>query len=71
MTYKVINRFKDKEDNFTIYEVGEEYPKESFKPTKKRITELSKEHPKYKCKFIEEVKEEPEKVAAPLNDNKE
>jgi len=57
MAYKVINRFKDTQDNNTVYEVGEEYPKGEYKPTKKRIAELSKEHPKYKRIFIEEVKE--------------
>lgn len=56
MAYKVIKRFKDKEDDNTIYEVGDEYPKGSYKPTKKRIDELSKVHPKYNRIFIEEVK---------------
>jgi hypothetical protein len=58
MAYIVTNRFKDKENENIIYEVGETYPKDGYKPTKKRISELSKEHPKYKCVFIEEVKEE-------------
>ncbi|USK56571.1 hypothetical protein LIS82_08910 [Cytobacillus solani] len=58
MSYKVINRFYDKEDNNTLYEVGEDYPKGDHKPTKKRIEVLAKEHPKYKCVFIEAVKEE-------------
>lgn len=54
MAYKVINRFRDVEDNNTIYEVGDEFPKGDSKPTKKRIDELSKAHPKYKSIFIKE-----------------
>jgi hypothetical protein len=56
MPYKVINRFIDKEDNNTSYEIGEEYPKGDYKPSKKRIEALSKQHPKYQRAFIEEVK---------------
>lgn len=57
MPYKVINSFRDKEDNNTLYKVGEEYPKGEHKPNKKRLSELSKVNPKHKCAFIEEVKE--------------
>lgn len=60
MSYEVVNRFKDTEDNGIIYEVGESYPKDGHKPTKKRIGELTKLHPKYKVVFIEEVKEQQE-----------
>ena len=56
--YKVINEFKDTQDNRKHYKVGEVYPKGDYKPTKKRIAELSKEHPQYKVKFIEKVVEE-------------
>ena len=59
MPYKVVNRFIDTKDNDTLYEVGDTYPKTSKKPTKKRIEELSKKHPKYNRVFIEEIKEEP------------
>lgn len=55
--YKVINRFYDKEDNHTLYEVGEGFPKGNSKPSKKRIEELLNKHPKYGIAFIEEVKE--------------
>ncbi len=57
MTYKVINRFIDTLDNNTLYRIGEFYPKGNYKPTKKRISDLSKEHPKFKCVFIEKVEE--------------
>jgi hypothetical protein len=56
MPFIVINRFVDKEDNKTPYEVGDVYPKGDNKPSKKRIEELSKPHPKYQRAFIEEVK---------------
>ncbi|MBS4171938.1 hypothetical protein [Bacillus sp. FJAT-49736] len=59
MEYKVVNDFIDTNDNNTRYKVGDVYPKGSYKPTKKRIEELSKEHPKYKCNFIEKVEKVP------------
>jgi len=54
MPYKVIKQFKDKEDKGRLYEVGDEYPKGSFKPTNKRLNELSELHPHYKAAFIKE-----------------
>ncbi|KMM38602.1 hypothetical protein [Guptibacillus hwajinpoensis] len=57
MIYKVMNGFKDIDDHGTIYKPGEKYPKGDYKPSQKRIAELSKEHPKYKRVFIEEVEE--------------
>lgn len=54
MTYQVINKFIDSDDNNTLYNVGDEYPKGTHKPTKKRIDELSKVHPKYKVAFLKE-----------------
>lgn len=57
MKYKVINDFRDKEDNNTHYKAGDEYPKGKHKPTKKRIEQLSKKHPQHKVAFIEEVKD--------------
>jgi hypothetical protein len=59
LAHKVINKFRD--DDGTIYEVGDEYPKGDSKPTKKRIEELSQDHPKYRRFFIEEVKEKSNK----------
>lgn len=57
--YKVINRFKDLDGQ--VYEVGEEFPKGDSKATKKRIEELSADHPKYRRSFIEEVKDKKKK----------
>lgn len=59
MAYKVINRFKDADGQ--VYEVGEEFPKRDSKATKKRIEELTADHPKYRRSFIEEVKEKGKK----------
>jgi len=56
MIYKVVNDFKDITDKNTRYSVGDEYPKGSHKPSKKRIEELSKTHKKYNRIFIEENK---------------
>ena len=39
--YQVIHKFKDLKDDDYIYNVGDEYPREGLKPTKKRIEELS------------------------------
>lgn len=57
MPYIVENRFADTQDNNTLYEKGEFYPKGNYKPSKKRIEELSNEHPRYKQIFIKQVKE--------------
>jgi len=65
MEYKVINRFIDIDNNNTVYEVGEGFPKGDSKPTKKRIEELSKPHPKYRISFIEEEKTSKSKPKTP------
>jgi len=59
MARKVIKQFKDKEDKGRLYEVGDEYPKGSFKPTNKRLNELSELHPHYKAAFIKEEEKKP------------
>lgn len=56
MEYKVINRFKD--DDGHIYEVGDVYPKEGKKITKKRIETLSTTKNKYKKVYIEKIDDE-------------
>lgn len=63
MAYKVINKFIDKEDNDTFYNVGDEYPKGDYEPSNDRIEELSKQHPKYKTAFIEVEETDEEKAA--------
>lgn len=61
MPHKVIERFKDLQQNKHVYEVGDEYPAEGFKkPTKVRITELSGKNNKAGKPLIVEVEEEQE-----------
>ena len=55
MEYKVINPFKDKENDNTKYNVGDRYPKGDLKTSKKRIEELSKKHSKHNVAFIAPV----------------
>ncbi|BDH62313.1 hypothetical protein MTP04_24430 [Lysinibacillus sp. PLM2] len=62
MAYKVVNEFKDKDDNKTLYRVGEGYPKGNYQPTEERIAELLAVHPKYKRVFIEKVEIDEEKA---------
>lgn len=56
--FKVVRRFKDLKHGGHIYEVGDVYPKEGFKATKKRLEELSTGKNNYKQVYIEEVNEE-------------
>lgn len=53
--YKVVRRFKDKDGH--IYDVGDVYPYEGVKVTKKRIAELAEGKNKYGKVYIEEVEE--------------
>lgn len=52
----MIHSFRDKDNDNTLYNTGDEYPKGDYKPTKKRIEELSKKHPEHKVVFIKEIK---------------
>lgn len=54
MAYKVIKKFRDRDDR--VFEIGESYPFSTV--TKERLTELSTKSNKYGVPFIEEVKEE-------------
>lgn len=60
MAYVVVNGFRDKEDKEREYKTGDVYPQGDHKPSKKRLEELSKEHPEHKRVFIEKVKEDKE-----------
>ncbi|MGD6894294.1 hypothetical protein [Bacillus infantis] len=70
-SYKVVNAFKDAEDNNTRYKAGDPYPKGDHKPTKKRIEELSSVHPEHNLVFIKSVEdveeEEKESIKAELD----
>ena len=55
MEYKVINPFKDKENDNTKYNVGDPYPKGDLKTSKKRIEYLSKKHSEHNVAYIAPV----------------
>ena len=57
--YRVINSFKDLEDNNNIYIKDKDiYPREGLEPTKKRIKELTSTKNKIGKVLIEEIKTE-------------
>ena len=60
--YKVLENFKDLEDNEHIYlkdcEGKNIYPREGLEPTKKRIKELSSENNKIGKVLIQKIEEE-------------
>lgn len=57
MSYKVINRFQEKQHDGHIYEVGDAYPVEGKKLVKSRAEQLTKVHSEYGVAFLEEVVE--------------
>lgn len=79
--YKVINSFKDLEDNEHIYIKDKDiYPREGLEPTKKRIKELSSAKNKIGKILIEKIenkeeteenKEETEENTEKIKENKE
>lgn len=57
--YRVINSFKDLEDNKHIYIKNKDiYPREGLEPTKKRIKELTSTKNKIGKVLIEKIEEE-------------
>lgn len=55
MKYVVIRHFIDLQDNNHSYVTGEEYPRAGFKPTKKRIRELTSPENRQGLPLIEAV----------------
>jgi len=55
--YVVVKSFKDLQDGQRIYRVGDEYPRKGYKPTKKRVEELSTNRNLRGEPLIAEVKE--------------
>ena len=55
--YEVIKRFADLQDGRYVYNVGDVYPREGVKPTKKRISELASDKNKLKTPLIVEIEE--------------
>lgn len=71
MGYKVINAFKDKEDNNRKYKLGDPYPKGDYQPTEERFEELSKNHPKENKTFIQAFESEEERVEREAKEEEE
>lgn len=62
--FKVINRFKDNQQDGHVYEIGDAYPADGKKLDEKRAEFLTKKHAKYGVVFLEKVEDkEPEEVA--------
>lgn len=61
MEYRVIERFKDLQDNDRVYEVGDVY---QGSKSKKRIAELSGDENKIGKPLIEKVSEKPDEKAS-------
>ncbi|MEA0563475.1 hypothetical protein [Lysinibacillus irui] len=59
--YKVINRFKEKNHDDHIYEVGDNYPADGKKLVKSRAEALTEIHEEYGVAFLKAL-EEPKKA---------
>jgi hypothetical protein len=53
MSYKVLNDFKEKSHDNTVYRKGEDYPKEGFNVDPDRISFLQNIHSAYGISFLE------------------
>lgn len=62
MSYKVIHRFTDLQDNNYPYDEGDTFPRQGIKVSDARIEELSSVNNKRRMKLIELVSEEPKKT---------
>lgn len=62
MSYKVIHRFTDLQDNNYPYDEGDIFPRQGFKVSEERIKELTSENNKRRMKLIELVDDEPKKA---------
>lgn len=50
--YKVLNTFKEKEHDNTIYEADGFYPAEGYEADEKRVSFLQEVHPEYGIRFL-------------------
>lgn len=66
--YRVVSAFRDLKNREHLYEVGDEYPVEGYKPTKARIKELAEGKNAYNRVFIVEEKPENESDVKPENE---
>lgn len=60
--YKVIKRFKDLQDKNHVYNVGDIYPRDGFKPSLNRLDELSSAKNKRKQPLIQLIEEKAEEI---------
>ena len=66
--FKVIKSFSDGQDNMYVYNIGDDYPRKGYKPTKERVEGLLGTGNKQGVPLIEgelpkeEPKEEPKKT---------
>ncbi len=67
--YRVVRRFKDTKHDGHIYQVGDVYPAEGYKATKKRLEELATTKNKYGKVFIEAVNEDHDQTDQPEDEN--
>ena len=70
MTYRVLEYFKDLQDNGYKYRAGDEYPRAGYKPSKDRIAELSTEKNKRNRPLIIRVEDESVEDIAPVLEEK-
>lgn len=59
LSYKVINRFKEKNHDGHVYEIGDDYPAAGKKLVKTRAESLTKVHPEYGVAFLQANEEKP------------
>lgn len=56
--FKVIKAFSDGQDNMYVYNVGDDYPRKGYKPTKERVEGLLGTGNKQGTPLIESIAEE-------------
>ncbi|MBR1751846.1 MAG: hypothetical protein IJ740_13430 [Ruminococcus sp.] len=71
MAYEVIKLFTDLKDNNYLYNVGDTYPREGYKPTNERIDELLGSGNKQGTPLIKARQETAESVTEGIDDKAE
>ena len=60
--YKVIKFFRDNEDIGYVYKVGDEYPRNGYNPSEKRIKSLATANNRQRTALIEEIVTEEKEI---------
>lgn len=68
--FRVIKKFADLDDKRHIYQVGDEYPREGYKPSEDRVEFLSSDQNKLGAPVIEFVQDVVEESTAKKPKNK-